>query len=209
MLEQTEEGFLLSSETLGAVQIVTDADTVLDTDAEVQAGDYVIVEFSGALTRSTIPQAYASRVTCHSLTGTVTEVSEDGFLMTDAQNQQVFVLADSATLTNVHAGSDVTVYHNGAMMLSLPAQVNALLVRLSQLVGTVEQENNGVYLLKDAQGMEWEAQISVDSRVWIEPQAGDTVCVAWNGIATKSIPAQIQVMELLPVGVEATVTIVD
>ena len=209
MLEQTEEGFLLSSETLGAVQIVTDADTVLDTDAEVQAGDYVIVEFSGALTRSTIPQAYAKRVVCHTMVGTITEVAEDGFMMTDDQNQQVYVLTDSAVLADLHAEQAVTVYHNGAVMLSLPAQVNALLVRLSRLVGTVEQEQDGVYLFKDAQGVEWEAQINASSRVWAEPQTGDTVCVAWNGVATKSIPAQLQVMEIYPVAAEATVTIVD
>ena len=69
---------------------------------------------------SSLPVKKAIKVT----TGTVSELTESGFLLT-TETDVVQVNADAALLDGMENGMTVTVYSNGAMTMSLPGQIGA------------------------------------------------------------------------------------
>ena len=69
-------------------------------------------------------QVYAQKIGCYKTTGTVSELTESGFLLT-TETDVVQVNADAALLDGLENGMTVTVYSNGAMTMSLPGQIGA------------------------------------------------------------------------------------
>ena len=67
---------------------------------------------------------YAQKSGCYKTTGTVSELTESGFLLT-TETDVVQVNADAALLDGMENGMTVTVYSNGAMTMSLPGQISA------------------------------------------------------------------------------------
>lgn len=123
--EITEDHLLLLTPDGMEVQANLFPDTVYDGDS-IGVGDMVHVMYNGMMTRSLPGQIAAMRVSCWRITGIVTEMAEDGFLINRADiGDQVFVHADAALLANVQEGSNVTVYFNGIMTMSLPGQITA------------------------------------------------------------------------------------
>ena len=87
-------------------------------------GDYIHVLYDGIMTRSLPAQVYAQIFGCYKTTGTVSELTESGFLLT-TETDVVQVNADAALLDGMENGMTVTVYSNGAMTMSLPVQISA------------------------------------------------------------------------------------
>lgn len=123
--EITEDHLLLLTPDGMEVQANLFSDTVYDGES-FGVGDMVHVMYNGMMTRSLPGQIAAMRVSCWQLTGSVADMTEDGFLLNRPDvGDQVFVHADAALLENVQEGTEVTVYFNGIMTMSLPGQITA------------------------------------------------------------------------------------
>ena len=117
------DGILLQTKDM-QVLVNVDEGTVYETDGELAVGDYIHVLYDGIMTRSLPAQVYAQKIGCYKTTGTVSELTESGFLLT-TETDVVQVNADAALLDGMENGMTVTVYSNGAMTMSLPGQISA------------------------------------------------------------------------------------
>ena len=123
IVEITGDGILLQTKDM-QVLVNVDEGTVYETDGELAVGDYIHVLYDGIMTRSLPAQVYAQKIGCYKTTGTVSELTESGFLLT-TETDVVQVNADAALLDGMENGMTVTVYSNGAMTMSLPGQISA------------------------------------------------------------------------------------
>jgi len=67
-------------------------------------GDYIHVLYDGIMTRSLPAQVYAQKIGCYKTTGTVSELTESGFLLT-TETDVVQVNADAALLDGMENGT--------------------------------------------------------------------------------------------------------
>ena len=116
IVEITGDGILLQTKDMQVL--------VYETDGELAVGDYIHVLYDGIMTRSLPAQVYAQKIGCYKTTGTVSELTESGFLLT-TETDVVQVNADAALLDGMENGMTVMVYSNGAMTMSLPGQISA------------------------------------------------------------------------------------
>lgn len=144
-------GFVLEDIQRGQVILNTDDSTVWDgllIDGELEAGMYVMVDYDGRLTRSIPPQAHADRVGCYTLQGTVSEVAENGLLLTgDERFGDVWVKTNLVDAQHVYPGMTLLVYYDGVMAMSLPGQVTAHQLEIPFLQGTVSDQQADSFLL--------------------------------------------------------------
>ena len=103
-------------------------DTVLEGVEALEIGNYVYVQYNGVMTRAIPPQITAEQVSVWKLEGTVTAIEADGFMLDTAEQGEVWCNATVEQLSTLAVGASLTVYTNGIMTLSLPAQVTAVWV---------------------------------------------------------------------------------
>ena len=103
-------------------------DTVLEGVEALEIGNYVYVQYNGVMTRAIPPQITAEQVSVWKLEGTVTAIEADGFMLDTAEQGEVWCNATVEQLSTLTVGASLTVYTNGIMTLSLPAQVTAVWV---------------------------------------------------------------------------------
>ncbi len=156
--------------------------TIVGVDA-LEVGMYVFVSYSGMMTRSLPPQITATEVSVYTLTGVCSEVEDGSFTVISDQMGEVIVTLENAR-DFVAIGSPVTVYHSNAVMLSLPAKVNALKVDTFSIEGTVYSPDSDGFLLKTVTSALY--KIVSDATV----SEGESVKVLYDGKLTRSIPAQ-------------------
>ncbi len=272
--EIVDGGFVMEDAQQGEVMLNTSEATIWDgllIDGELMEGQYVFVEYDGRMTFSLPPQAHADRVVCNVLTGSVTEVLEDGSILMNDDTFGETIVHLGEGMNHVYAGMPITVYYDGVMTLSLPGQANASHIVLPELNGTVSNLTEEGFTLTDENGVEYEVkfdentliseeviveeEISEDAEIAEEETAseenseeiaeevteeiteeeaseeitdeeatmedaalaeettlpaaellgesaiewaeGDTVTVYFNGMMTRSIPAQITAMEIV------------
>lgn len=127
IVEIGEDYVLIDSQTQGQVHVFISDDTIFEgvTRDELALGQIASILYDGKMTRSLPPQITALRVSVNALTGTVTQIEEDGrVLLTDETgNQTLLTLPEGET---VQVGERLTVYTGGVMTMSLPPQMNAL-----------------------------------------------------------------------------------
>ena len=123
IVEISDDGILLQTKDM-QVLVKTDDGTVYEADGDLAAGDYIHVLYDGVMTRSLPAQVYAQKIGCYKTTGTVSDLTESGFLLT-TDSDLIEVRADAALLDGIENGATVTVYSNGAMTMSLPGQIGA------------------------------------------------------------------------------------
>lgn len=261
--EIVDGGFVIEDAEQGEVMLNTSDATVFDgllIEGELMEGQYVFVEYDGRMTFSLPPQAHADRVACNVLTGSVTEVLEDGsiLMMDDTFGETIVHLSE--TMNHVYVGMPITVYYDGVMTLSLPGEANASHIILPELTGAVSNKTEEGFTLTDADGIEYEVKFAEGTLISeeilpvmeetaeetdepvteeaseetdtaeeaaeteeeeavledtelteeitlpaaellsesaIEWADGDTVTVYYNGMMTRSIPAQITAMEIV------------
>jgi len=166
--EIVDVGFVMEDAEQGEVMLNLSDATVFDgilMEDELAIGQYVYVEYDGRMTFSLPPQAHADRVTCHVLTGSVTEVLEDGSIL---MNDDVFgetIVHLPEGMNHVYAGMPVTVYYDGVMSLSLPGQASASHILLPELTGTVSNRTEEGFTLTDADGIEYEVKFAEDTLI--------------------------------------------
>ena len=137
-----------------------------------------------------------------SIEGTVLDVTEEGWLIENAELGEVMVLASEETyveaMRNIISGDYLYIDYNGMMTRSLPPQITASVVRMYVLIGSVVESNaeeNTVMLNTDTHGEvlvslpeEW-AGYEIDS---------EYMTVYFNGAMTMSIPPQVGAGVALP-----------
>ena len=225
--EIVEGGFLMEDTELGEVMVNTSETTVWDgllLEGELAAGQYVLVDYNGMLTRSLPPQAHADRVGCYLLSGVVSELMEEGFLLVGDEIYGEVIVQTPEAVPYLQANMMVQVYYDGVMTMSLPGKVNARSIVIPQLTGTVSEKTDESFLLTTEDGQPWQVNLSeftafsiqseeavqeetaeeeaaeteeTETAEPVEINDGDTVTVFYTGISTRSLPPQIAALEVL------------
>ena len=129
------------------------------------------------------------------LCGQITEINDEYLILEGTQQGTVQVNIFDDTLYNgslqqgeLAVGQYAEVIYDGKMTRSIPAQIAALAINVYPLKGTVDAvEEDGRVLVTPADGGE-QVVLSLPDGVTME--AGETVTFYTNGMATMSIPAQ-------------------
>ena len=129
------------------------------------------------------------------LCGQITEINDEYLILEGTQQGTVQVNIFDDTLYNgslqqgeLAIGQYAEVIYDGKMTRSIPAQIAALAINVYPLKGTVDAvEEDGRVLVTPADGGE-QVVLSLPDGVTME--AGETATFYTNGMATMSIPAQ-------------------
>ena len=124
--EVTDTNILITNADGQQVQVNTYDDTIWEGNAPA-AGDLIHVLYNGMMTRSLPPQINALRIGCYVFTGHIVELTETGFTL-DTGDDIIDVHTAAELISGLENGQQVTVYFNGAMTMSLPAQIGAELI---------------------------------------------------------------------------------
>ena len=124
--EVSDGQLLLDTATHGQVLVHLTEETLLEGE-EPTVGAYVHVIDNGIMTMSLPPQVTALRVGCYAYSGTVSEITEESFLLT-AEGTVYQVNAEPEKLAGLTDGQSVTVYSNGMMTMSIPGQIYGELI---------------------------------------------------------------------------------
>lgn len=129
------------------------------------------------------------------LCGQITEINDEYLILEGTQQGTVQVNILDDTLYNgslqqgeLAVGQYAEVIYDGKMTRSIPAQIAALAINVYPLKGTVDAvEEDGRVLVTPADGGD-QVVLSLPDGVTME--AGETATFYTNGMATMSIPAQ-------------------
>jgi len=190
VLEVREDGYLVSEALIGQVLVLVNEDTVVETTADILPGDYIYVDYNGMMTRSIPAQITASVVRMYKTEGDVIEfLAEDNAVRLESVDfgEIIVNLPESYAGQTIDA-THMTVYFNGAMTMSLPAQIGAGMIVPGYTVQGVVTEITDEYVLI-GEGM---SAVQVNfAELPEEIKAGDAVRVTFDGMMSYSIPAQI------------------
>lgn len=200
--EITDAHFILDTIEQGEVQVNFDENTFFSEEIPFACGQYAFVTYGGMMTRSLPPQIYALNVTVSRLTGTVLSTDEETntiTIVTDLHGEVIVHLSETDSAVNYAEGDLVMVYNSGAMAMSLPPQIGAsLIMKLYTVNGAVTEIGEG-YIVIDENGTLYQVNFAPDTTVTTpseELAAGHSVTVLYNGMTSRSIPAQITAIEL-------------
>ena len=85
------------------------------------------------MTFSIPAQIVAQKVGCYAHTGVVGEITEGQFVL-ETELEPILVNVTPETLEGIETGKTVTVYSNGAMTMSLPAQIGAEYITVTETI---------------------------------------------------------------------------
>ena len=150
-------------------------------------------ETADALSEETETEDGAEEI--DTLCGQITEINDEYLILEGTQQGTVQVNIFDDTLYNgslqqgeLAVGQYAEVIYDGKMTRSIPAQIAALAINVYPLKGTVDEvEEDGRVLVTPADGGE-QVVLSLPDGVTME--AGETATFYTNGMATMSIPAQ-------------------
>ena len=151
------------------------------------------METANALSEETETEDGAEEI--DTLCGQITEINDEYLILEGTQQGTVQVNILDDTLYNgslqqgeLAVGQYAEVIYDGKMTRSIPAQIAALAINVYPLKGTVDAvEEDGRVLVTPADGGE-QVVLSLPDGVTME--AGETATFYTNGMATLSIPAQ-------------------
>lgn len=190
ILLQTREG--------QRIEALLTADTLMDGN-EPAIGDYIHITYNGQMTKSIPAQITADYVGDYVLMGLVSDMTEESFLLTYGE-QTWQVNATEAQLALIQDGMFITVFHNGIMTRSIPAQVTADHVRGTELVGTViEMVEGGFTMTVEGEELPYHVAIKEDAMSFVQVEPGMTLIVVTDGIQTASAESiLVNAVEVLP-----------
>lgn len=201
--EITEEYFLLDNIDLGAVQVNYDEETYFTNEIPFACGQYAIVTYNGQMTRSLPAQVYAIAVNVSRMIGDVITTDAENnavTILTELYGEVIVHLPETDSAENYIEGDKIMVYHSGAMMMSLPPQIGAALVMKVYTVNGEITELGEEYVLVSEGEMLYQVNFSEDTLITapsVEMAVGQSVTVLFNGMTTRSIPAQITAIEFI------------
>ena len=134
MVTETGDGFIMIETADGQqVQVNLSEETFFDGKEEIAAGDYIPVTYNGMMTRSLPAQISAMKVGCYVHTGAISDLGESSFIL-NTELEPIIVNATAEQLADLADGMTVTVYSNGAMTMSLPAQIGADMITVTETI---------------------------------------------------------------------------
>lgn len=193
VLIQTGDGLM--------VEAFLTAETVLD-GKEIAIGDYVRVSYNGMMTRSIPAQITADFIGNYMLMGLVSEITENSFILTFGE--EIYqVNAAPTQLAGIQDGMFITVYHNGMMTRSIPAQVNASHIRGMEIIGIVtEMVEGGFTLTVEGEELPYHVAIKEDALQFVQAEPGMEIIVIIDGMMTASAESiLVNASEILPLPV--------
>ncbi len=198
VMNVTAESLLLQDRTGMLVEALIDENTVFE-GKDVAIGDFVQVVYNGMMTRSLPGQITAQLIRNNMLMGIVSELTEEGFLLT--YGEEIYqVNADASLLEGIQDGMFVTLYHNGMMTRSIPAMVTALHIRGQEIVGTVtEMAEGGFILTVEGEEIPYHVAIKENAIQFVTAEPGMEVIVIIDGVQTSSLESiLVNAVEILP-----------
>ena len=164
-----------------------------------RVGDRVTLWYNGVMTLSLPGQinVLGCDLVMTSVTGSVVSVdgeAHSALVNTQNSGEVLALFPDHVELPE--AGDQVVLWYNGIMTRSLPPQISVMecqaltVYELTGAVLSVDEEAHTALLSTEASG---EVLAKFPENVGL-PQAGDHVKIGFNGIMTRSIPAQITVI---------------
>ena len=196
-----DESILLLTRDGLYIEALLTPDTILE-GKELAIGDFVTVGYDGMMSRSIPAQITAQHIGNYMLMGVVSDMTEDGFLLT--YGEEVYeVNANAELLEGIQDGMFVTVYHLGMMTRSIPACVNALHVRGQEIVGIVtEMVEGGFTLTVEGEELPYHVAIQEDALLFVQPEPGMEIIVVTDGLMTASLESiLVNATEILPLPV--------
>ena len=127
------EGFIMIQTADGQLVQVNTFEETLFEGKEIEEGDYIHVAYNGMMTFSIPAQIAAMKIGCYAHTGVVGEITEGQFAL-ETEMEMILVNATAEQLEGIEAGMTVTVYSNGAMTMSLPAQIGAEMITATETI---------------------------------------------------------------------------
>ncbi len=221
--EITDEYILIADENDQMVQvnIITGEEaTVIETSKEngIALGDYIVVMYNGMMTRSLPPQVAAQKIICFEKTGVVSAITEETFTLTTDDGEEIIVNATAEQIELLVEGDRKSVYFDGVMTLSLPAQISALHISdpvedVYTLFGTVTEVTGEYIIVMDEIFGEVQVNIAAgEEGTIIETTSeagialGDYVTVMYDGKMTRSLPPQVSALRITCYTMEGTVS---
>ena len=188
LITEIDDGyFLMQDIQQGSVRVNLDETTVYEgtaTQTSLAKGQYVYVQYNGVMTRSLPPQVSAQKVSCFQVSGTVSALLENGFVVEgDLTLKQVIVHAGSDQ-PPVFKGMAVTLYYNGIMALSQPPQINAVHMVVPTLSGTASAVTDKGFTLTSTDGTQYVVTLTDETLVSTLPANGETLVVYYSGQLT-------------------------
>ncbi len=200
--EITETYFILDTTAHGEVQVNVNEETFFSEEIPFAAGQYAFVTYDGMMTRSLPAQINAIAVNVSRFIGTVIYVDEEPnvLLVTSPVLGDVIVyLPETDSAVNYAEGDLVMIYNNGAMTMSLPPQVGgALVIRIETVTGVITEVGEG-YAVIEEHGNIYQVNYAPDTTITVdsvEIAVGQVMTVIYNGMMSRSIPAQISAIEI-------------
>ncbi len=185
LITEVDSGyFVMNAVNEGSVRANLDDTTVYEgTVAKdtLAVGQYVYVLYNGVMTRSLPPQISAQKVSCFKVTGTVTSLMDNGFLLEGDTVLGTVVVHTDATLPPVFLNVPVTLYYNGVMSMSMPPQISAVHLVVPELEGTVTDVTQDSFTLTSANGTAFHIALSADTSIASSPTDGARMVVYYNG----------------------------
>ncbi len=127
------EGFIMIQNAEGQdVQVNTFEETIFE-GKEIEVGDYIHVTYNGMMTFSIPAQIAAQKIGCYAHTGVVGEITEGQFTL-ETEMEPIIVNVTPEMIEGIESGMTVTVYSNGAMTMSLPAQIGAEMITVTESI---------------------------------------------------------------------------
>ena len=117
----------------GYVQIANIFEETIFEGKEIEVGDFIHVTYNGQMTFSIPAQIAAQKIGCYAHTGVVGEITEGQFTL-ETETESIIVNALEGQLEGISTGMTVTVYSNGAMTMSLPAQIGAEMITVTETI---------------------------------------------------------------------------
>ncbi len=199
VVEATDSTVLIHTDEYGDVLVNYDETTVLEGLEAVEPETYIIVTYTGAMTRSIPPQIFAEKISMFVASGTVTEVTDAGVLVDQGDLGPVFVHLQDG-MEPLYYGCVVDVYYSGVMAMSYPGQITALYVVTPTLPGIVSELGDGYFLMMGEDGQTYMVNNDDGTHVDDALNAGDAVSVIYNGAVAKSMPPQIYAIAVSHLG---------
>lgn len=198
VMDVQEEYLLVMTRDGLYVEALLTPDTLFE-GSDVMIGDFVHIMYNGMMTRSLPAQITAMNVACHKLQGVVSEMTEEGFTLTFGEDVWQ-INAETTLLEGIQNDMFVTVFHNGMMTMSLPAQVTADHVRGQEIVGVVtEMMENGFILTVDGEEIPYAVLPREDALIFVQAEPGMEIIVVTDGTMTSALDQiTVNAMEIIP-----------